>query len=663
MQEKKLTYEYHNNILSIPASLIYDEWGLMSYETYLKKCQRKQLVRTREGKGKDNKALVSYHDLPESIKVICIEKLGDYRTTVKRNDLEPYIIPDPAAIRFFADHRNPDGQKLADKKQIERATSVHILNAIKSLFKDKNFASKSNKQKTKIWEEVSNAVNALDIEKWYHNLPTTPKNLKIRFSRYEKEGYGSFIHKGEGNQRTAIIKGEIADYLMAMYCLPIKYSIPELVAKYNQVKYENGWSDITESAVSKYLDKPENQRVWVLARHGKQAYDRKYKHTTTRDKERWFPNVYWAIDGTKLDLVFYDPDSSNKMSALQRVDVIFDVYSEKIIGWSLSETENHADHFRALKMAVQATEVKPYLFTYDQQSGHKSAKMQALYSQLVASEEGEHYPHRARGHGSPAEGLLNLFQEQVITKFWNTDGQGVTVKTDDAKANPDFIAQYKESLPTKEQAIKQWEAAVRTWNAGKHSLKEKTRNATHAEEMPESETLSLSEIMRYMWIEEKKKPITYRAEGISVEVDKKVYKYEVYDENRNIDLEFRRLNVGNKFVVRYDPDNMEGFIQLLRMTPEGDTYFVAFAEPKRKFETVKKLQKPGEKERWYKDHNVRDKEYKRDKKALEDLERRTGISREALIAQQEFELKMQGTINSKAMNINTDRKKSLLTQI
>lgn len=40
---------------------------------------------------------------------------------------------------------------------------------------------------------------------------------------------------------------------------------------------------------------------------------------------------------------------------------------------------------------------------------------------------------------------------------------------------------------------------------------------------------------------------------------------------------------------------MEGFIQLLRMTPEGDTYFVAFAEPKRKFETVKKLQKPGEK--------------------------------------------------------------------
>ena len=58
-------------------------------------------MRTREGKGKDNKALVSYHDLPESIKVICIEKLGDYRTTVKRNDLEPYIIPHPAAIRFL----------------------------------------------------------------------------------------------------------------------------------------------------------------------------------------------------------------------------------------------------------------------------------------------------------------------------------------------------------------------------------------------------------------------------------------------------------------------------------------------------------------------------------------------------------------------------------
>ena len=130
----------------------------------------------------------------------------------------------------------------------------------------------------------------------------------------------------------------------------------------------------------------------------------------------------------------------------------------------------------------------------------------------------------------------------------------------------------------------------------------------------------------------------------------------------NIDIEFRRLHVGSKFVVRYDPDHMDGYIQLLQTSQYGETYFVAYAEPKRKIETVPKLMRPGEKEQWSKDHSVRDTEYERDKKEYEALCRRTGISPEALIAQQEFEVKMQGTLN-KTINIKTDKKKSLITQI
>jgi len=662
MQEKVKTYIYHQNILSIPASLLYIDWGLMSYDAYLKKCERGELTRSRPGKGKGSNALLSYHDLPEYLKIICIEKLGHYTKVVRRNDLEPYIVPDNNVIDFFSRHRNPDGKTISEKKQVERATNCHILNAVKNLLKDKNYISKSKKMKTQIWEEISKAVNELNEEKWSHTLPTSSKNLKIRFLRYEKEGCASFIHKGEGNQRTAIIKGDIADFILATYCLPTKYTIPETLAKYNAVKEENGWKDITESGIKNFLNKPEIERIWTLARHGKPAYDRKYKHTTSRDKERWFPNVYWAIDGTKLDLVYYDSESSSKMSAIKRVNIVFDVYSEKIIGWSLSETENTTDHFKALKMAVQSAECRPYLFTYDQQAGHRSAKMQELYSVLVAEDGGTHYPHRARGHASPAEGLIGLFQEQVVTKFWNTDGQGVTVKTDDAKANADFLKKYKDHLPTRDQALKQWEMAVRTWNSGKHSLKGKTRNDVYNEEMLEKEPLELHEIMRYMWIEEKKKPITYRAEGISVEVNKTVYKYEVYDRDGNIDMDFRWKHVGSKFIVRYDPDHMDGFIQLLQANPQGETYFAAYAEPKRKFESVPKLLRPGEKEQWSKDHSVRDMEHERAQKEYDALCRRTGISPEALIAQQEFEVKMQGTL-SKTININTDKRKSLMTKI
>ena len=50
MAEK--SYLYHNNVLSIPASLLYEDWQLMSYKYYNVNCFRGKLVRSREGKGK-----------------------------------------------------------------------------------------------------------------------------------------------------------------------------------------------------------------------------------------------------------------------------------------------------------------------------------------------------------------------------------------------------------------------------------------------------------------------------------------------------------------------------------------------------------------------------------------------------------------------------------
>lgn len=80
MELQSKTYVNYCHQLSIPASLLYSDWDVFSYESYKKKCQQGRLVRTRMGKGKGNFALLSFHHLPEDIKKICIEKLGDYKT-------------------------------------------------------------------------------------------------------------------------------------------------------------------------------------------------------------------------------------------------------------------------------------------------------------------------------------------------------------------------------------------------------------------------------------------------------------------------------------------------------------------------------------------------------------------------------------------------------
>lgn len=638
-------YEYHNNILSIPARLLYEDWGLMTYKTYLSMCHRKKLIRTKEGRGAGNEAFVSYPDLPFDIKTVATQKLEDSKTAVVRNQLENYILPDPKAIQFFASHRKPNGKPLAEEDQRERATNAMILNAIQMVFKDKNVKEKMfGKKKTLIWQNISKAVNAINPNKWTYSLPGNARSLQRKYDKYLIDGYKTFIHAGEGLENARVIKGEIADFILAQYCLPTKLSIPMVLWRYNEVAESKGWSEITEQAIHNYLNQPEIMRIWTLARHGKEAYDRKYKHTLTRNKSDWFPNSFWAIDGTKLDWIHYWDDSDNKMGAKLKIDVMFDVYSEKVIGWSLSFSESHIDHFKAIKMAVNESQCRPYYLTYDHQSGHQMDRMQELYDSLVAVEGGTHFANKVKSHNNPAEQLFNRLQQQVINKFWFSDGQSIKVRRNDNRMNEDFILENKHLLKTTDDLYQAWETVVNLWNSAKHPKFNATRNEVYLHEMPQKETLSLFDIMDKMWVQEVKKPIQYKAHGLDMWLSDKKYQFEVLDHNGDIDKNFLRKNTGNKFIVRYDPDFLDGYVQLCQKDQNGNIILVAHAEPKREHQNIAFLMKDGEKESWAKDYKVRFEMENEDLDIIKKLRERTGITPEKEIADQDLMIKFKGNL-------------------
>ena len=641
-------YQYQNNILSIPARLLYEDWGLMGYANYKLMCHRGKLVRTKEGRGAGNEAFVSFHDLPFEIKTICIEKLQDPTKVIVRNLLENYIVPDVAAARFFAEHRKPNGKPLADEDQREKATNVMILNAIQMVFKDKSVKSKMfGNQKTLIWQNVSNAVNNINTNKWSYSLPGNARSLQRKYDKYQIEGYKTFIHAGEGVANAQIIKGEIADFILAQYCLPTKLSIPMVLARYIEVADSKRWKEVTEQAIHNFLYEPERQRIWTLARQGKEAYDRKYKHTLTRNKSDWFPNSFWAIDGTKLDWIHFWDDSDNKMGAKLKIDVLFDVYSEKIIGHTLSFTESHLEHFKAIKMAVNESQCRPYYLTYDHQSGHQMDRMQNLYDGLVAIDGGTHFANKVKSHNNPAEQLFNRLQQQVINKFWFSDGQSIKVRRNDNRMNEDFILENKHLLKSTDDLYQAWETVVNLWNNAKHPKFNATRNEVYNHEMPQREDLSLYDIMDKMWIEEVKKPIQYKAHGLDMWLGDKKYQFEVLDHNQDIDLEFRRKNIGNKFIVRYDPDFLDGYIQLCQKDQNGNIILVAHAEPKREHQNIPVLMKDGDKEQWAKDYAVRDAEYNRDYEDYQKLMQRAGITPQTEIDDQDLLIKFKGNLPKK----------------
>lgn len=350
-------YEYHNNILSIPAKLIYDEMELISKSLYYKWCTRGKLIRTKEGKGKGNEAWVSFYDIAEEwVKNAVKARLGDPKKVVVRNLLEDWIIPDPKAVSFYAQHRKPNGKSLSFELQREKATNAMILNAIETLLNDTVKCNKAfGKKKTKIWENISEAVNALNINKWHFNLPGNVRALQRRYEKYIEVRYMAFIHKGEGSDNARKVTVDLEKLIIALYCLPNKpyaSSVHDLYLQFmggalevfdiasgevftREDYYENGVAvEVSESTIWNYINKPTNQLIIAKFRNG--DYD--YSHKVRPHVNRTAPNYSMSkitlddrdIMHTKL------PDGSKVMAYYA-----FDDMSTAMIGVAHSKSKDH----------------------------------------------------------------------------------------------------------------------------------------------------------------------------------------------------------------------------------------------------------------------------------------------------------------------------------
>jgi len=634
-------YEYFNNILCVQVSWVLNS-GMLKKPYYDQLVRRKVFKVVRKG-GNGRTALIEYSSIRQDFKELIVSLAGNPETVSKMGVLEKYITPNYEAASFFTTYRKPNGKSLGQEKQEEYLTNALILDAIDLCVQKANETKrKVSGAKTKLWQNIADAVNELPLTKYQHSIPSNPRSIERLYKKYKSEGYGSLIHGQVDNDNRRKISGSVADWLLATYCLPNKPLVSMVTLLYNQERQKHGWPSLSESAVNLFLERPENKRIWFLARHGKEAYKNKYSHKLERDRSEWFPNAYWAIDGTKLDWIHYF-DNASGMAAKLKMDPVFDVYSEKIIGYSISETEDHTDHFRALKMAVMNTSSRPFKLTYDNQSGHKSKRMQELYNGIVARSGGTHNPTRPYESSNPAEQIFNRFQQQVIGQFWFSDKQSVTVRDLDNKPNMDFVKANKHRLPSREELIKAWELAVKQWNEAIHPTQKVSRNEVYAQSAPYSEAIDSIEIMNLFWVNETQE-ITYKADGITLKIAGIKHSFEVYDSENSIDLHWRRYNVGRKFIVRYDPEALDDYVQLLEITDNGDKALVAMAQPKRKHQEIPVLMKDGDKALWHQDFKVRDEELKRDQLELAALLERTGITPERLIDEQELAIKMGGYI-------------------
>jgi hypothetical protein len=561
MQNQIKSYLYHEHQLSIPASLLYEDWGVMSYRNYLSKCQSKKLVRTRRA-CKGHEALISYHDLPESLKMLCIEKLGHYKDVMVVNELQNEIRPDVKAKDFFLFHTKPDGSKLDNEDQVIRYNSCLILNAIKSILLDRRQSVKVfGKNRVKIWQNISEAVNTIDFVRWNHNLPKNAQSLQRKYNRYLEEGYSAFIHANEGNKHTAKVHSKeqtaMIEYLLSHHNNLDNQAIADL---YNTTANAFEWENISASAVGVWRERLDY--ITYSGRRGGKEFDNK-KAMQHKRKAPSMPLLYWTVDGWDVELLYQKTIINEKGHKVKTFHnrlnavMVLDPHTKYVVGYAIAEHESPDLIKKALKNALQHTSelfgkvYKPYQLQTD---NYQKKKLFDIYEGATKIYTPARVGNAKSKTIEPFFGWFNRkhFQNKLLQN-WN--GHGITSEKEN-QPNSEYLNAVRHQFPDKDGCIAQIENAIENDRAEKRA-----KYLEAWQNMPEDQKIEM-QIVDYLRYYGETTGFTNRftGPGLTPTILGNVITYDSFDVNF-------RMQAHNDWCVFYDPEDLT---RVLAVNAESD---------------------------------------------------------------------------------------------
>lgn len=564
------------------------------------------------------RTLIPYEQMTDAAKMQIEQRFGNVYQYMRVRAIKGFIKADSEAFKFYSTYQLPDGSHLPNKHITAYVAAAEWLNMLVKVSKEKRkfFSALGMESKREFYDAAISLIKAENVE-----LPHNYVRLMEKLRKYEATGYRCLISGKFGNDNSLKITDEIGKWLIAQYQLPTKIAVPMLALKYLGEAQTKGWEPVTEQAIHDYLHKPENMQKWYGGRHGFRAASEEFGYSL-RTKMPTFRDALWYSDGTGLN---YVGQKDGKWLGMHNIYWIIDAYSEMVIGWHVSKTENYDAQIKATQMAVRNAMAKPHEWRYDNQGGHKKSETQEFFDK-VATHHFNTQPYN--GKSKTIENLTYRFQSQVMRQDWFFSGQNRTAKKLDSKANMEFVLENLKQAPTLEQIIETVGKRIEEWNNAKHHESKLPRKQMYFESVsPKHQPIDYLELVELFWLTTAN-PITYRNDGIKLTIAKKEYEFEVLKDGMP-DTEFRAKYIGERFYVKYDNDDLSHV--RLYVEENNSLRFVSMAEPRIIVPRALVDHQEGDAAKIQSLLQVRRDEAKRMKEESKQLEEETGIRREDLI--------------------------------
>ena len=554
--------EYFGSIIAVTVE---DLTGgidpVMTPACYFKLQQRGRFTVLRPGKGYGSYALIEYASLPERFKARFIEKYGKPEDIMKKE--KAGLPQDQAAQRFFYEHILPNGEHIPEPKQEEYTVNARVLNALQDMFNTQKAMHRAGNNNTPvIWSNIFKASEELR-DTYHHTLPKSGARLRDKLREYAKEGYACLVSGKFGNKNTIKITKEGERQIIALRRsrVPV-YTVSQIFDEYNRICEKKGWKPLkSENSLRQLLERPDIKPQWYDAVYGELAS----KQLFSRHNKTLMPTMrdsLWYGDGTKLNLFYKAYEGGKLVVKTAFVYEVADAMKDVLLGYAIGKSENFDLQYRAFRMAVETSGHKPYEIVTDNQGGQTSKVAEAFFAGIVSHISRTTSPYNPQS--KTIERLFGQFQQQVLNKDWRFTGGNISAK-EAWKVNREFIDTNKESLYTYEELLEAYAAARQEWNTMGDRMA-----AYQASFNPESEAVSEIDMVNLFWVRTDR-PSRFTADGITIQYRKCKYTYEVLTEDGKPDYEWRKVNTGKEFIVKFDPMKMDAAL-LFEQTASGLRY-------------------------------------------------------------------------------------------
>lgn len=512
--------------------------------------QRGSLKVVRRG-CRNTPALIDYETMPEKYKQIVIKLYGDPVKVLSTNQLSNLVEHDQNARDFFNSYITVKDKYLPAERINEYIANAELLNAIGSLLKSKSaFRKLLGGTKGNIWQNIAKTLSELDRVKFPHSLPENPVRLRDKFNSYKLGGYVSLIHSGYGNNNSEKLTELAKSWLLARWANVVDRatSIEHLFSLYNAESVNQGWNPIESSqTIRNFIYSEGVKDLWWGYRYGELNAKEKFsmQHSTRLPSMR---DSLWYSDGTKVNYFYLTEDG--KIDTISVYEVM-DAYSEVLLGYHISKSEDYEAQYKAYKMAAQFAGHRPYELGFDNQGGHKKLITAEFFDRL-AHLSIKKMPYN--GKSKTIENAFYRFQAQFLKQDWFFTGQNIQSKKQESKANMEFILANQKSLPSLSDLHAIYRQRHQDWNNAPHFSTglpkiEMYRNSHN----PKSEAIGLMDMVDLFWML-RPDPVTLNAYGISFKEKGVKFDYLVYKDGMPDQLWLRK-NIDKKFWIKFDPED------------------------------------------------------------------------------------------------------------